>query len=104
MVQKEIEKVKKAEKQGLNNIEEANRKKEWMIKKAEEKAVMERDALVSKARIEGEKLKKKTEEKAEEEAEKIGIESEKEGGRMMEKVKEKKIEAVDYVVKTIFGG
>lgn len=104
MVQKEIEKVKKAEKEGLNNIQEANRKKEWLIKKCEEKEVMERDALVSKAKIEGVKLKKKIEEKAKEEAEKIKIESKKEGKRMTEKAKEKIPEAVDYVVKTVVGG
>ena len=104
MVQKEVEKVKKTEKDGLKEIDDAEKKKEWMIKKAEEKASLERDMFISKAKIDGEKLKKKTEEEAKNEAGNIKLEAKKEAKRMEEKTKEKIPEAVDYIVKKVVGG
>lgn len=104
MVQKEVEKVKKAEKEALKNIDDAEKKKEWMIKKAEEKASLERDMLISKVKIDGEKLKKKTEEEAKNEAENIKLDAKKDAKRMEEKAKEKIPEAVDYAVKKVIGG
>jgi vacuolar-type H+-ATPase subunit H len=53
MVQKEVEKVKKAEKDALKEIDDAKKKKEWIIKKADEKAEAEREALIFKAKLMG---------------------------------------------------
>ena len=104
MVQKEVEKVKKAEKDVLKEIDDAEKKKEWIIKKADGKAFLERDMLISKAKIDGEKLKKEKGEKANADAEKIKLESEKKAKRMEEKTKEKIPEAVEYIVKKVVGG